>query len=251
MIVACGSDALTGIHSSSAIRVGHQTLVEVWCAHVSAELANAWRAAIPSADRDVVEQLRDVERDRRVVQLAVRRSVVASHLGIPLAEVALGHDARGAIVCAAAGICLSASHHDDITVLALADGVQAVGVDVEPTGDEDWDAALDEVLTPLELGALEGLPPVEREPAYFTCWTMKEAVMKALGDGLSDRDPKSIEVAIPPAPPRLVSLDGQPSGAWSLATFIFEGYVCSVAVAGPPTVRFQLCPWPLDVPSGH
>ncbi len=222
--------------------------VDLWVATASADLANAWRYVVPAADLAVLSRYRAAESDRRTVQLALRRSVIAQRLDQPLAAVAIGVARNGAIRVAGTNLVVSASHHDDVTVLALAEGAWALGVDVEPLDDPEWDDALEDVLTAREVQAHAALPASEQRGAYFTSWTLKEAVMKALGQGLSDRDPKSIEVALPPSVPSLLALDdvSAPAG-WALATVALGRHVCSLALAGADAVSVALRWWPVDL----
>lgn len=225
------------------------THVEMWAARASQELAAAWHHAVPDAALGELTGLREVERDRRIVQLALRQSAFGARLRRPLREVALASAATGEIVPPSLAWAVSASHHDDMTVLALTEGPRAIGIDIEPLYEQGWDDVLDDVLTPRELHALAALPPPKRPAAYFTCWTLKEAVMKARGEGLSDRDPKSIEVTVPPAAARLVALDGVAAPAdWSLATVLLDQHVCSLAAAGTWGLAIQERRWPIDLP---
>jgi len=227
----------------------HDATVELWIACASRDLATAWRDAIPKATADELAALREVERDRRIVQLALRRSVLAALLDRPLREIPLVTPTMGAITPPSPTVSISASHHDDMTVVAVAEGSHGLGVDIEPLYEPGWDDALSDVLVDRELADIEALSTAERPGAYFACWTLKEAIMKALGEGLSDRDPKSIEVTVPPAVAQLRSLDGldAPKG-WNLATLRLDRHVCSVAVVGAGGLFVRCRRWPVDLP---
>lgn len=80
-----------------------------------------------------------------------------------------------------------------------------VGVDIEPVRrDLPLDALAAEALAPDELAAWCRLPPADRPAAFAAAWTAKEAVLKALGLGLTV-DPRRVVVAqarvvaLPPA----------------------------------------------------
>jgi 4'-phosphopantetheinyl transferase len=219
--------------------------VEVWVATASPRLASDW---VATASGRFPDDLTSVERNRRIVQIAVRRTVLAAHLRVSPEEIELhgGTDAPLSLA-GSEGPALSASHHDDVTVLALADA-PAVGIDIEPMLEPEWDAALDEILTGRELVALESLPEGDRPASYFTIWTMKEAVMKALGEGLGDRDPKTLEVASPPARPALLAVDAAaPAEPWAVETVRLERHVLSVAVRGAAGIDLRVYRWPIDL----
>ncbi|HEY6546150.1 MAG TPA: 4'-phosphopantetheinyl transferase superfamily protein [Dokdonella sp.] len=77
------------------------------------------------------------------------------------------------------------SHAGADVLLAFARG-QPVGVDLERV---DRRVALDAIaarhFAPSEARALAGLEPVARRERFLELWTRKEAVLKALGEGLS------------------------------------------------------------------
>jgi 4'-phosphopantetheinyl transferase len=222
--------------------------VDLWSCVATAALAEAWERALPDDLLREVRRRRSVERVRRIVQLALRRSVVAAYLGCSIDHVEMRIDERG-VVLPTGRLSSTASHHDDVTIFAIARDVD-LGVDIEPEFEADWEEALTAVLTSSELAALRSLPEAAQPNAYFGCWTRKEAVMKALGEGLSDRDPRTIEVSLPPAHPQLLALDGQePREPWSIATVRpIAGYLASIAVRTPHPFELRTFHWPVDLP---
>lgn len=227
---------------------GVKVEVELWLADARRPATRERAAEIPLGDRQAMEALRLSERERRRVQLAMRRSVLSVRTGTAPEDLPLQEGPSRGIACLGSGLQLSATHHDDHTVLAVAEGSVAVGVDIEPRFEADWEEALEAVLAPPEQTALAALPPGERPAAYFACWTRKEAVMKALGEGLSDRDPRSIVVSIEPETPTLRSIDNEkPTEGWAMWTGTMDELVCSLAVRGVEVVRPRLRSWPLDI----
>ena len=76
------------------------------------------------------------------------------------------------------------SHSDVLGLLAVARD-RSVGVDVERTREvPDVLAIADTHFSAAERMGLRSLPPAERLAAFFRCWTRKEAVIKASGEGL-------------------------------------------------------------------
>jgi 4'-phosphopantetheinyl transferase len=76
------------------------------------------------------------------------------------------------------------SHCDDLAVYAFAVGPE-VGIDVEairPVHEADAIAA--RFFSPRENEAYGRLAPRDKTLGFLSCWTRKEAVVKALGKGL-------------------------------------------------------------------
>ena len=85
-----------------------------------------------------------------------------------------------------------------------------VGVDVEQVGpwaESDLDDVARLALAPVERAVLAGRPAEERAVAFTTYWTRKEAVVKAVGTGLST-PPAELVVSPPSAPPRVLRWSG-------------------------------------------
>jgi len=77
------------------------------------------------------------------------------------------------------------SHAGDFTLIAIAQECR-VGVDVERirSGISSHVIA-QQYFSASEFAELQSFPLKQRETAFFTCWTRKEAYIKALGEGLS------------------------------------------------------------------
>ena len=61
-----------------------------------------------------------------------------------------------------------------------------LGVDVEQLRKlDDPESIARRFFSPGEASELLSLKPEERGPAFFRCWTRKEAYVKAIGDGLT------------------------------------------------------------------
>ena len=95
-------------------------------------------------------------------------------------------------------------------------------------------------LAPAETAEILALSPDARLAAFFTCWTRKEAFVKALG-GLSALDRFRVSVRSD-QPARLIWVDGQESNRWSLLDVSEPGVAAALVVEGPvpvlPRVNF-------------
>jgi 4'-phosphopantetheinyl transferase len=141
-----------------------------------------------------------------------------------------------------AGVAFNVSHSGEIALYAI--GARSrIGVDVEQVRPlDDLEALAERNFSAAEQRALLALPPPAREPAFFACWTRKEAFIKALGDGLSyPLDAFTVSFTAG-EPARFVEVRGDPTTAtqWTLATLdVRPGYAAAVAVDGPVTVTWR------------
>lgn len=125
-----------------------------------------------------------------------------------------------------------------------------IGVDVECVRPLKEDIA-GRFFSPAEVAALRALPADLQTEAFFRCWTRKEAVVKAIGDGLShpldsfDVSLASDEVAA------VQRIDGDSPDRWRLATFKpASGYTGAIACrTGGREIKITVkslpqLPWP-------
>jgi 4'-phosphopantetheinyl transferase len=76
------------------------------------------------------------------------------------------------------------SHSGDRVLYAIAR--REVGVDLEAMERRlDYTAVAERICTPREWAAFQALPAAQAREIFFACWTRKEAVAKATGDGLA------------------------------------------------------------------
>jgi 4'-phosphopantetheinyl transferase len=123
------------------------------------------------------------------------------------------------------------SHADDCALVAISSTYE-VGVDLEnPARDVDYDALALRFFSAREQAELQRIPQAERRRAFVTCWTRKEAVAKALGQGL--RMPlETIEVTIgSSAQAQLLSVPTSSVKDWTLHNVnVGAGFVATLAL---------------------
>lgn len=130
------------------------------------------------------------------------------------------------------------AHSGALALLAVASGCQ-VGVDVERVREEgEWLLIADQFFSLQERADLAGLPEALRLPAFFSCWTCKEALVKATGLGMKiELNRFSVEVGLQVPAPSVTEPAGSSHGLSSYALRIFSpapGYTAAVAVEGSP-----------------
>jgi 4'-phosphopantetheinyl transferase len=122
------------------------------------------------------------------------------------------------------------SHSGERAVLAISDG--EVGVDLEYMRPLEHLDLATRYFHPHEVAAItDAGDEEEQRRAFFVVWTLKEAVVKALGHGLSI-PLESFEVSMASLPPVLVQApEGSPT-TWWLHSKTLDGYCFALAVPG-------------------
>jgi 4'-phosphopantetheinyl transferase len=124
------------------------------------------------------------------------------------------------------------SHSGGIVLIAFAQHIP-IGVDVEALRPMTERATIVErYFHPGEAADFESLPPADAEAAFFRCWSRKEAVVKALGRGMSLDLHRYRVTCVPGAKAQLLALEGEdaPQQNWSLTDLdIGPRYVGAVA----------------------
>lgn len=190
--------------------------------------------------------LRPEDRARFIVSHAALRVILAETCAGAPAEIRWRTGAAGKPILAEPGgypVEFNLSHSGTRALVGVA-GPAAIGVDIElirPIPDAVRIARMH--FAPDEAASLAELPPDAILPVFFGLWTRKEAVVKALGTGLSlplDR----FSVTLPPAAPRLL----RDAEGWTLAAVeAGADYAATVAVrTADATIRPRALPpdWP-------
>lgn len=127
------------------------------------------------------------------------------------------------------------SHTRGMVAVALAEGVD-VGVDVEPSDRRAESMKLAKrFFAPEEVALLAGVEGEARRDMFFAIWTLKEAVVKATGQGLS-RALDSFSIALDP--PRVTMRDGSPL-EWSAAHWRSGSFHFALAAQASVSANFR------------
>jgi 4'-phosphopantetheinyl transferase len=186
--------------------------------------------------------LRDCDRRRFIAAHGQMRQVLAAHLDRMPDRLCFTANDTGKPYLEGGGLQFNLSHSQSVGLLAVAADFE-VGVDVETIRDTvDFADIARHFFAPGEVAQLFALPPDQQLRAFFTCWTRKEAYMKANGLGLY-MPLDAFEVSVQPASsPRLHRLP--PVEDWQLYDLpISPQHAAALAVppqVGPPV----LYSWP-------
>ena len=221
--------------------IGTATEVHLW--RCSIDLPGAALDEAYSVLRDdEIERARRYKfaRDRRrfVVARAFLRRSLAEHLSVDPRELEFVYGPFGKPGLMpgrpAESVEFNLSHSGNVAVLAVTRG-PVVGIDVEQLVPvPEWRGLASRFFSAYENAALTGVAPDARDLAFYSCWTGKEAFLKALGSGLA-HPLDSFDVSVDESHPRLVALRGD-LGARTAWTFYHlcpvQGYVATLVVEG-------------------
>lgn len=128
------------------------------------------------------------------------------------------------------GLKFNLSHTGD-TLAVLTAFDREPGVDIEtPRPGRDSLALARRYYDPREIAWLERLPSDARAEGFLRLWTLKEALLKAMGLGLR-AGLASCVLDIADDRPRLVACTAGPARAWTLESFrLDDGSHCAVAL---------------------
>ncbi|MEH3147064.1 MAG: 4'-phosphopantetheinyl transferase superfamily protein [Methylobacterium frigidaeris] len=160
------------------------------------EVLSPRRIALPPDEADRIARYRQPnDRMERAAAHGLLRHLAAPLLGREPADLVLPRDGLGRpFLPDAADLDANLSHGAGWVAVALARGGR-IGVDVEgATRPVDWDALAPHFLHPEELAGFRGLPALRRPGHALDLWTLKEACLKASGEGLSVA-PQSVRLA--------------------------------------------------------
>jgi 4'-phosphopantetheinyl transferase len=135
-------------------------------------------------------------------------------------------------------ISFSLSHTDGLTLVAVAAGAR-IGIDAEMVHSGiEVESLSRRFFTPAEADEILALPGASRCEAFFRCWTRKEAILKAMGTGLSV-PLNRFQVSIRSVEVQLVSIDGN-SSQWTLVDISEQSVTAALATEGSASQLHRL-----------
>ena len=176
------------------------TLVITRCEEVSDSLLNSYEALLSDDERQRNNRYRfAADRRKDLIARALLRTQLGERLNLAPESLVFerGEHGKPALVLdkcsvpsdylalkSAKHLQFNLSHSDDWVVLAIADN--RIGVDIESTARKnDVMAIADRYFFGSEIAELTSFDPSEQRQRFFDYWTLKEAYMKARGEGIS------------------------------------------------------------------
>ena len=215
--------------------------VHVWRAKLDLPIERVQQLAeilsadeVRRAERFYFEQ----DRVRFIVGRGILRTILSCYLGIAANQLQFCYSSRGKpdLVQKLGGdrLRFNLSHSQGLVLYAVTRD-HAIGIDVEhirPIAEADQ--IVKSFFSDYEKKVYHNLPPHQKQVAFFNCWTRKEALIKAIGEGLA-LPLDSFDVFITPGEPaKLLRIKGdEASKHWSIQELTIDrNYASALAVEG-------------------
>ena len=186
---------------------------------------------LSSSEHERAERFHNSRRARQyIVAHGVLRLLLSGYTGISPRDLIFNLSSLGKPALPNHEIEFSISHSGDALMLAFARG-RRVGIDVEAINPRSEIRTLaPRIFSRTELADMEILPPANWEFAFYQGWVLKEAYLKACGDGLS-RDLREVRIALTSAgvePAEWTLIDG----SWSARSLAIPDAAAALVVEG-------------------
>ena len=218
------------------------TEIHLWSAGLEAspERLEQLAALLSPEERARAERFRFGRHRRRYqVTWGLTRSLLGRYAATEPGALSFSFGPKGkpALAEPASSLEFNLSHSAERVVLAVT-SASPLGVDIEQLRPlEDARDIARRFFSDNEVRALEDLDAAQRLEGFFNCWMRKEALIKAVGEGVFvSLDRFDVSLA-PGEPARLVSLDGRPADPehWHLLHLTPEPrMVGALATPAPP-----------------
>lgn len=207
--------------------------------HTSVQILLSDIAGIASPEQELLPRLHPEEQSRyHTFSADARRQSWLAGRALALAALArtservdaaaLRTDVSGGVRYGDGALHLSLSHCRDLIGIALSS--VPIGLDIEWPRPRTSVGLASRVFSPAEAARLDALPAAERQDAFYTLWTLKEAACKAAGLSLWESlrharfDPEAGSYSLEPP---------FPSGEWAFVhTRLEAGWRLALAIRG-------------------
>jgi 4'-phosphopantetheinyl transferase len=187
------------------------------------------------------------DRSQFIVSRGALRAILSRYLDLDPSTLRFGYNPYGkpSLIAEQGGDTLrfNLSHSHGLALIAITKN-RNIGIDLESIRtDFPYQQIAESFFSPLENAVLRSLPLHLQHKAFFTCWTRKEAYIKAVGKGLSIPLDRFDVTLAPGEPAALLNFQENPQevSRWSLIELIpGSDLVATLAVEGD---RCQLLCW--------
>lgn len=199
----------------ATLRDGEILIVEARLSR-SLDLLDGLREHLDSTERARADRfLHSADTSRMVLGRGIARAALGALMRVRPAAVEFAANAHGKPE-ARGGPAFNVSHSGDVVLVAIA-AAGRVGVDVEHARElRDMESLARSTFRAEETAAVLGAPEGDRRSAFYRVWTRKEAILKALGVGLTALDSIEVSASAEGPPLRSIALPGEQVSDWTV-----------------------------------
>lgn len=222
--------------------------VHVWEASLAVSSSELKRLQeILSPDEKERAQRFVFEKDRHhfIAARGILRDILSSYLDVSASELEFAYGEQGKPFLKAAPLPLefNLSHSHGLALYAVTLN-QPLGIDLELFNKETQGIDLAKRFFHLkEFQELSALPESLQQQSFFNYWVLKEAVVKAMGNGLFLSLDRFVVSHLPDESAKLLEIDSsiEKAADWTLCSLeVKEGYVAALAVLGKIRVSHKI-----------
>ncbi|MBB71270.1 MAG: 4'-phosphopantetheinyl transferase [Legionellales bacterium] len=172
-----------------------------------------------------------IHRRRFIIARAQLRQLLGEQLGIAPEAVEFKYGEHGKPSVSGVELQFNLSHTEDIAVIALHPH-NPIGVDIENWQREvEYDDLSKRYFTENETNKLASLSGDDKAKAFFRCWTRKEALLKALGAGLTFPLNQCEVTVLADEPAAILSIENSrdKAASWTLQSVEQGDYIIAIA----------------------
>lgn len=169
------------------------------------------------------------------------RVVLGSYASVAPSRIVFDTGRFGKPVLCESSVALSfnITHTGNIALIAVAGHESMVGIDAELIrSDIEWSNLSRRFFAPAEAEEIHSAPREQHVAAFFACWTRKEALVKAMGVGLSMPLDTFQVSALPNRPAEVLAVAGDPLACmrWKLVDLSEADFAAALAVDIPEPI---------------
>jgi 4'-phosphopantetheinyl transferase len=164
--------------------------VDIWCARLDLSLMQDLTGILSTYEKKRSQQLQfDRDKQRHVFSRGILRLILSKYVqeSPNQIEIVIGPHGKPALSQRGGeySIHFNLSHSHDCVLYSIT-RVGEIGVDVEKIREvPDMEKIVEKFFSAREKASFKGLAPSQKKQAFFNCWSRKEAMIKAMGGGLS------------------------------------------------------------------
>lgn len=173
--------------------------VHVWKFDLEAhdEILEEYLLVLSDDEREKAGQFKfTLHHDRYILSRGILRHLLAAYLRIQPSQVQITYNAFGKPYCNVKDVFFNASCSENLLIIGFSKENE-LGIDVEFTNRKMGETDIaDRFFSSKEIHQFKALEASEKIEAFYSCWTKKEAYVKAKGEGLSiPLDSFSVDIA--------------------------------------------------------